>query len=63
MFLPGESCGQRSLAGYNQRVKESDITKQLSLHFFQITNKATKVEMSKALYGLGLLIKTNSPKS
>ena len=33
VFLPGEFCGQRSLAGYNAwDRKESDTTKQLSLH-------------------------------
>jgi len=33
MFLPGESCGLRSLAGYSpQGCKESDTTEQLSTH-------------------------------
>ena len=33
MFLPGESCGHRSLAGYSpQGCKESDTTEQLSTH-------------------------------
>ena len=33
VFLPGESHGQRSLAGYSLwSHKESDTTKQLSLH-------------------------------
>ena len=32
--LPGEFCGQRSLAGYNPRdQKESDTPEQLTLHF------------------------------
>ena len=32
VFLPGESHGQRSLAGYNpQGCKESDVTEQLTL--------------------------------
>ena len=32
IFLPGESHGQRSLAGYNpQGCKESDVTEQLTL--------------------------------
>ena len=38
MFLPGESHGQRSLAGYSpQGVKELDTTEvtDLSLHFSQ----------------------------
>ena len=34
VFLPGESQGQRSLAGYRPwGCKESDMTEQLSLHF------------------------------
>ena len=34
VFLPGESHGQRSLAGYSSRGrKEADTTEQLSLHF------------------------------
>ena len=33
MFLPGESHGQRSLAGYSPRGhKESDTTEQLHVH-------------------------------
>ena len=33
VFLPGESHGQRSMAGYSPRVhKESDITEQLTLN-------------------------------
>ena len=33
VFLPGESCGQRSLGGYSPWVcKESDTTEQLSMH-------------------------------
>ena len=33
VFLPGEFCGQRSLAGYNAwGRKESDTTEQTSLH-------------------------------
>ena len=36
-FLPGESHGQRSLAGYCPRDhKESDITKQLSAYYFRM---------------------------
>ena len=34
VFLPGESHRERSLVGYSPRGhKESDVTKQLSLHF------------------------------
>ena len=32
VFLPGESHGQRSLAGYSPRVAESDTTERLRLH-------------------------------
>ena len=33
VFLPGESCGQRSLVGYSSwSCKELDMTEQLSLH-------------------------------
>ena len=34
IFLPGESHGQRSLAGYSScDCKESDMTKRLTIHF------------------------------
>ena len=34
ILLPGESCEERSLAGYRPRgCKESDTTEQLALHF------------------------------
>ena len=34
VFLPGKSHGQRSLAGYSPLGhKESDMTKQVSMHF------------------------------
>ena len=34
VFLPGESCGQKSLAGYRPWAhKESNVTEWLSLHF------------------------------
>ena len=37
VFLPGESRGQRSLAGYSQwGHKESDLTEQLSTHAHQV---------------------------
>ena len=37
VFLPGESHGQRSLAGYSPRgCKESDTTEQLSLSLFAL---------------------------
>ena len=32
--LPGESHGQRSLAGYGPRVAESDVSERLHFHFF-----------------------------
>ena len=32
VFLPGEPHGQSSLAGYNPRVTESDMTEPLTLH-------------------------------
>ena len=38
ILLPGESHGQRSLAGYNlQGSKESDMTEQQSMHTFIAT--------------------------
>ena len=45
VFLPGESHGQRSLAGYSPRGhKESDTTERLtlSLSFFQMGKKLKK---------------------
>ena len=33
VFLPGESYGQRSLAGYSPWVAELDTTEQLTLYF------------------------------
>ena len=35
IFLPGESLGQRSLAGYSHEIAESDTTEWLTLHFFK----------------------------
>ena len=39
IFLSGEFHGQRSLAGYSPwGRKESDMTEQLSLHFFNLVS-------------------------
>ena len=39
VFLPGESYGQRSLAGYSSRGhKESDMTERLSAHIYIYTH-------------------------
>ena len=39
VFLPGESCGQRSLAGYSPwGPKESDMTERLSTHLELFTS-------------------------
>ena len=39
VFLPGESCGQRSLVGYSQQgYKESDTTERLTLSLSGIIN-------------------------
>jgi len=35
VFLPGESHGGRSLAGYSHRFAELDITEQLTDHCYQ----------------------------
>ena len=38
VFLPGESHGQRNLAGYSPKGrKESDTTKQLNTHIYLIS--------------------------
>ena len=44
VFLPGESHGQRSLAGYSLwGHKESDTTEQLSTHTVDLTLRWRKI--------------------
>ena len=48
VFLPRESHGQRSLAGYNpQGSKESDMTEQQNVHTFIATLFATAKRYKK----------------
>ena len=52
VFLPGESHGQRNLAGYSPwGHKESDMTERLSTH----TRKNLKEEVSVHVSGRGFL--------
>ena len=49
VLLPGESHGQKSLAGHSPwGCKESDMTEQLHFHFS--FHEATKVPDHKSLY-------------
>ena len=63
VFLPGESHGQRSLAGYSPRgCKESDMTDGLSTHTLQ-QFCFPKVTLGFWSYQLGILTDKNTEQS
>ena len=44
VFLPGESCGQRSLVGHNpQDHKEQDLTKVIYMHIYTYVHAHTHI--------------------
>ena len=52
VFLPGESHGQRNLAGYSPwGCKELELTEQLSMHAQSYSNQNSVVLAQKQTYG------------
>ena len=57
VFLPGESCGQRSLVGHGPwDPKESDTTEQLSMHVY--THTHTHTHTDTYIHSITLLFNT-----
>ena len=57
VFLPGESHGQRSLAGYNPwDCKESDTTKWLILHYYKHLPRLAHLARSFLLRSVYLML-------